>query len=293
MFAPSDICQEALDLACVEYTLGDIETEGTREAQVLLRKYRPCLAALLRSARWTFARKQQPMQILGDITGTLTASQLVIQPWTYEYALPNDCVQARFVPFAPLLTNGVGPPGNISLPPTPISATPGAVAIGPYYRLRPSRFLISRDTNYPPTPGQNWEDVQGVSPAGQTVVLSDVPCASLVYTSLVLYPNEWDSLFREALVAYLASEVVGSLQRDKRLAMQLKRDLLAELQVKVMAARVADANEGWPVNDHIPDWIRARHAGGRGFGGLAWGSDDGPGYFTAPYAGISFSGPAY
>lgn len=283
MFLVTDIANLALDAIGAEVVLGDVE-DGTREAEVCLRSYRECLMQLLRAAHWQFARVQRPLLLLADATGqTINVGTQVIPPWIYEYAYPNDCVAARFVPFIP--NNAAAPSGNISLPPTPLTT---GLATNPLVgqRLRPSRFLISRDSNYPPAPGMITWEVQGVSPQGRTVVLSNIPNACLVYTSLVLYPSEWDSLFRAAMVAYLASAIALPLSKDRRMGMALRKDQIAIVKDKVMAARVADGNETWSTTDHVPDWIRARMSGsGYGYGNQ-WGSD---GAEFLPYAAISFS----
>jgi len=292
MFSPTDIANEALDAAGLEYTLGDLE-DGNRYAQVCARRYRPCLAALLRSARWQFARKQQPLQFLGDTTGQYTSSTIVVPPWIYEYALPNDCVQAHYVPQQPGTQMAPIPQGNIAIPSTPLtSATYTNNWAG--RRLVPTRFLITRDVNYPPQPGSEWWEVQGQSPMGQTVVLSNVPCATLVYTSLVLYPNEWDVSFREAMVAYLASEIVLPLTKDKKLGMALRRDQIAIVKERVNQARISDGNEYWSVNDHTPEWISFRNVGnGRGWFGGGSGYGDG-GFLYQGYSSLALGdGTAY
>ncbi len=288
----SDIAQEALDAAGLDITLSDIE-DGTRAGQILSRKYRPCLAALLRAAHWRFARSQQPMVCLGDVAGILSPSTWVIQPWYYEYALPNDCVQAIFVPYNPP-TNLPTPQGNIAIPQAPLfSGFPGASVL-PGVGLIPARFLMARDVNYPPTEGQQWWEIQGLSPQGRTVVLCNVPNAQIVYTSLVLYPSEWDPEFREAMVAYLASEICFSLHKDKRLGLAVRAQQIAIAKEKINQARVASANEGWNTTDHIPDWIQARWSGRSGLlGSNSLGGDIGIMWNGWNSIGFSDGGGAY
>jgi len=141
----TDVAQEALDAAGLDITVSDIE-DGTTAAQLLSRKYRPCLGALLRAAHWRFARMQQPMVCLGDVSGVLTPSTLVIQPWNFEYALPNDCVNPIFLPYNPP-TNVPVPQGNISIPATPIAPGFAGASVLPGVGLIPARFLHARDTN--------------------------------------------------------------------------------------------------------------------------------------------------
>lgn len=263
MFSPTDIANEALDAAGIDATLGNIE-DGTREAQAISRKYRPLLAALLRAAHWSFARKTQLMQILADRTGQFIATTTVIPPWIYEYALPNDCVLPIYVPWqqGPLLSGT--PAGNITPANSQLPLTSGQAQISIGY-TRPARFLISRDVNFPPVMGADYEDVQGLSPMGRTVVLTNVPQASLVYTSLVLAPSEWDTQFREAYVAYLASEIAFPLHKDKKLGLEVRKMQAVIAAQKISEARAQSANEQWNVNSSIPDWIRARNVG-RGYG---------------------------
>src|SRR6202034_1002250 len=171
---PTDIGNQAIDAAGIDFTLGDIE-EGTREAQVCLRAYRECLKQLLRGANWDFARREAPLTLLADATGqTPNVGTLVPDgEFTYEYAYPTDCLKIRFIPWHRFENPGV-PSGNIQ-PPNP--SAPLMTGLGnPLrgHRIRRARFVISNDANYPPPPGQVTWEVQGVSPVGRTVVLTNV-----------------------------------------------------------------------------------------------------------------------
>src|ERR1035437_1329300 len=118
MNLPSDVAQEAIDASGTDYLLGDLE-DGSRPAQVLLRKYQQCLMQLLRGANWDFARATAPLTLLADATGnTPNVGTLVPPVWTYEYAYPVDCVKARFIPWNQSSQNPGIPPGNIT-PPNP------------------------------------------------------------------------------------------------------------------------------------------------------------------------------
>lgn len=304
---PSDVAQQAIDQAGCDVVLGNIE-EGTREAQVVLRAYKQCLMQLLRGAMWDFARKQADMVLLGDATGqTPNVGTKVIRPWTYEYALPIDCMKVRFVPYN-FGQNVAIPPGNLlpfalmphtattpgsnfdsdfGPPPAPSSGPSVAPLSGPLYggmisasagaRLRPARFLVATDVNYPPPMGDNSWDLQGLSPQGRTVVLTNVPQAQLVYTALMLYPSVWDPLFRAAFVAYLAGEIAVPLQRDKKLGMAIRRENYGIAKQKIEQARIANNNEGVTSVDSSTDWMRFRNSGWRGIGGRE--GEGGPGVF--------------
>jgi len=262
-FLPTDIANQSLDAIGSEIVLGDIQ-DGTREAQVCLRAYRQCLQDLLRAAHWQFARKQTPLLLLGDATGqTVGVGTAVMRPWVYCYAYPVDCVRMIYVPQGRL--NAGEPQGNYAIPDTPLTTggVPTSALIG--HRLQPSPFLIARDVNYPPVQGQIWWEVQGESPQGRTVVCSNVQQAIGVYTSMVLYPSEWDGLFRRAMIAYLAQAIALPISRDKKLGMSLRAEQIKIAKMAITEARIADGNETVSSTDHLPDWLRTRNVGG------AWG----------------------
>lgn len=288
------MANEALDAAGIDYTLGDLE-DGVRYAQVCARKYRPLLGALLRAAHWSFARKQQQLQILTDQTGQLTPNTNTQLPWIYSYALPNDCVLAIYVPWqqSPLL---MGEPSTNITPPNPQLPLMSGLAQTNLGYTKPARFLISRDVNFPPAAGQVYDAVQGVSPMGQTVILTNVPQAFLVYTSLVLTPSEWDTEFREAYVAYLASEIAVPLHKDKKFGLAMANRQVQIAKDKISEARAQSANAGWNVNSHFPDWINIRNTGsGWGWGwGQEFGLDSGGiGIWYGAWDSLSIGGAAF
>lgn len=293
MNLPADIANQALDAAGVDFTIGDLE-EGTKPAQVLLRAYGQCLRQLLRGANWDFARKTAPLTLLADASGqTANVGSLVPVPWLYEYSYPTDCMKVRFVPW-----NGPGlvsapPAANIQIPATPLTTGQGQQPLTGQ-RLRPARFTIATDYNYPPPQGQITWEVQGVSPEGRTVVLTNVKQALCVYTALMLYPSVWDVLFRAALVAYLASEVALPLSKDKKFAMTLRAQLIATVKQKLTEARLVDGNEGWYSSDIRVDWMDFRRTGGGWRGNGAWGGDGGAGVLGYGWDACGFAdGSAY
>lgn len=261
---PADVINQALDLAGVDFTIGE-PTEGTRPAQVALRHYRQCLRELLRSAHWDFSRVQVPLVMLADATGqTEGVGTNVPQPWVYEYAYPANCMKARFVPANYLNPNAV-PAGNISVSTTvPQTSVPTQPPWGVGMRLVPAPFLISMDSNYPVDPDSNWLDIQGESPAGRVVILSNVNQAQVVMTQYVPFPNMWDAQFRGALVAFLASRIAMPLHQDKVLGMKMETQRFQIAKDAVRQARITNGNEaGWPqTTDQWADWSRARWAGG-------------------------------
>ncbi len=293
---PTDIANQSLDAIGADIVLGDIE-DGKREAQVVLRAYRQCLAQLLRAAHWDFARKTTPLVLLADASGnTANVGTIVPVPWIYEYAYPEDCMKVRFVPWnwqqAPPT-----PPGNI-VPPaagspimTNLSSPPLTGA-----RLRPARFVVATDFNYPPPQGQITWETQGVSPQGRTVICTNVQFAQVVYTALLQYPSVWDALFRAAMVAYLASEIALPIwvRRDHKFGIQMRNEQIKLAKEKIMQARVTDGNEGHYSSDISVDWMRSRNTGaGSGIGYGGW-PDGGAGVWGYGWDNCGFAdGTAY
>lgn len=285
-YEPTDVAQQALDAAGVEYTLGNIE-DGTRQSQVVLRAYERCRKQLLRAANWDFARRQAPLQLLADSTGNNpTVGRTVPLPWTYEYGYPTDCVRARFVPWNQSVQNPGVPTGNIT-PPDPTAPLMTNLSQPPVngQRIVPARFVVTNDpNNLGINPGY---DTPGMSPAGRTVICTNVQYAQLIYTCDQVYPSIWDELFRAALVSYLASEVGLPLSKDKKFGLSLRNENIKIAKAKITEARIADGNEGWYSSDIRVDWIDARAASG----GNAWnnGQGGGPGYLSSPYGSCGFA----
>lgn len=285
---PTDVAQQALDCIGSETVISDLE-QGTREAQVLLRAYWICLRQLLRAAPWDCARREVPLVLLADATGqTPNVGTMVPAGFRFAYEYPIDCARVRYVPQR-YGDNPGAPAGNYAIPTTPLTTGTGTQ---PFVgrTIRPSRFLITNDPNYPPPPGQQYWEVQGVSPQGRMIICSNVACAHVVYTMIVNYPSVWDALFRGAMVSYLASEVALALTRDKKFGLQLRTNQIEVTKQKVTQARIADGNEGWGISDIRVDWLDARivggGVGGRGFGG--WGGD-GAGTFGGGWDSLSLA----
>lgn len=297
MNLPTDIANQALDAAGLsEMALGDLE-EGTIAAQVCLRAYAQCRRQLLRAAHWDFARKTSPMMLLADRSGnTPNVGMLVVDPrFQYEYGYPIDCLKARFIPWNYGTPQVQIPPGNIQLPTTPLMTGQGLQPVITA-RIRPARFTVATDQNYPAPPGTQWWTQQGQSPSGSTVVLTNVQQALLVYTADMIYPNMWDASFRAAMVAYLASEICLPLHKDKKLGMQMRVSQIDLAKQKITQARISDGNEGWYSSDVAVDWMRARATGtGYGWGTNGWGGGGGEaGCFGYGWDSCGFSdGSAY
>jgi len=284
---PADIINQALDAIGCEATIGELE-EGTREAQVALRAYSQCIQQLLRAAHWDFARKEVPLIMAGDRTRqTPFMSELVPAPWAFSYLYPTDCLKVRFVPYNNYYSGSGSPNGNLAPPDAqaPISTTLTTVV---NCRLVPARFVITTDPNLALTnPQYDWWNQPGVSPDGGRVICTNVAQAQCVYTAKIMYPNMWDSQFRAAVVAYIASELAMPLTKDKKLAMAIRNSQIMIAKDKIMHARLTDGNEGWYSTDHVPDFIKIRSCGQSGWGGM--NDSGGPGYLGLGYDSCGFS----
>jgi hypothetical protein len=207
--------------------------------------------------------------MLADATGnTPNVGTTVVIPFLYEYQYPIDCAKARFVPHnganTPSIAGNWSAPsiwgnGLVEVPPTAASA-PAPYPTGPASNrhLRPAKFIISSDTNYPPQPGQELWAVQGVGNQGRTVVLTNVYQAWLCYTEIVLEPQRWDDLFRGAMVAFLASEVALALAPDLKIGLAMRDQQIKIAKAKIDIARATNGNEGWANNDISVDWMSVR-----------------------------------
>jgi hypothetical protein len=295
-YDPTAVANQALDAVMWPIILGDIN-DGSDEARICLRAYRQCRQQLLRAAHWNFARQTAPLTLLADATGNSGPDYgtLVPNPWfVYEYAYPIDCVKARFVPWNLQSQANVVPQGNI-VPPNSGVPLLGGIGNQPALgqRIVPAKFTVETDFNYPiPAGGNPEDDFAGISPQGRTVICTNVRSASLVYTVDVLYPTLWDSLFRGAFVAYLASEIAGPIwaKKDPKFGLVLREKQAEIVKGKVTQARVSDGNEGVFSSDIAVDWMRTRNTGGSWGGGGWTGQGDGPGVWGYSWDSMPLAG---
>lgn len=245
----TDVANRALDSIAAP-AITDLY-EGSAQSKVVLRHYTPTLLEILRAAPWNFARKMVTLFIVGDATGsTPNASTTVPQPWLYEYLLPPDCVKARFVPWTSPPIPGT-PPIMTNLPLLP--ATSG---------LLPAPFVIGQDFVQPEWGVPEWGTEGWGAQNQQTVVLTNVAAAMMVYTAAVANPDAWDPLFSEAFVQRLAAKIALAAQPDKKLAIALRNAAIAVAKDALGQARVVNGNESWTTTDHVPDFLAVRGSGG-------------------------------
>lgn len=215
------ICNLALDCIGTRSTISSM-TEGSAEAAACSRQWDPAVEAVLQAAHWNFARKQIALALLKD--GTVTPDQGVPQPWVYEYAVPQDMLQARYV--------------------MPLSVSQNTTFVGTpavQYPITPTvRFIVSSD-----------DDQSGNA---INVILTNQAQAVLCYTYRVANVNLFDAQFVTALANYLGYRLSIPLSGDKALAKMAWQ--IADQTCK--AAQASNANEGPDIINNTPDWIATR-----------------------------------
>jgi hypothetical protein len=270
---PVDIVNRAFDECGID-EIGDLD-DGSEFARAASRVYWPTLRQMLSAAHWNFARKQESMVLLGDISGQAIAMRDVPAPWGYMYEWPVDAVNARFVP-----ANALSSYGAPEIPIFPNSIT-YPISFGSNV---PSPFIVASAPR-PNEISSSWGDVEGHDPEQTRVILTNTAQAQLVYTGMMMYPDAWDPLFEQAMVTALACRLAMRVIQDKKFARVVRADNAQLARQALDAARVRDGNEGWTVRDHTPDWITAR----TGYGYSGW---DGPGVLCYGWNSVPWVGDA-
>lgn len=214
------ICNMALGEISARSTIASL-TENSKEAKYCNIYYAPARDAVLQAARWNFARKQIALTLYRDATKTPPDS--VPPPWLYEYVYPSDCIQGRFV--LPLFD---------ALP-----GSAGAQPSAPVYRGPPVKYVVSNDTDI--TTG-----------ADILVILTNQFQAQFIYTKKTVNPNLFDAQFVDALYVTLAAKLC------KPLTGKDPSKYIAQAKALVDAAASSNGNEGLAIQEHTPDWLRAR-----------------------------------
>jgi hypothetical protein len=279
--------------------IGDIN-DGTQVAEAARYVYGRALRQLLRTAPWDFSRKQAVLTLLGDATTTTPApgvSSFVESPWSYAYAWPVDAVMGRWMPWNP---SNAQPENNNG---TPLTTGVSSLVC---YNLIPGRFLVGSSDQYPVVTGnQDWDQLpdlqrtEGVGYNNRKVILTNCCNAHFVYTRLVTTIEEWDDLFRQAMVTMLALALVQVIIDDSKERVAQRDRLIPILRNAIADARVASGNEsGFPItSDFEASFIAGRTSGVwggtntyPGFGGTAaaGGFGDYNGYDSLSWGGSVF-----
>lgn len=290
---PATIVNQALDAlgADEDKIVGDL-TDGTRVAEAARRNYGQVLRQLLRANHWPFARKNAKLTLLGDATGNSAPPviQQVECPWTYAYAWPTDAVQGRWMPWSPTNAQPISSTG--------VPLTTG-VSAGVQYNQQPARFLVSSSDKYPIEVGflpwnqlPDLQRTEGVGPVNRKIILTDCCEAHFVYTRLVTVIEEWDDMFRQAMVTLMAVTLAQVAFEDPRERMAQRDKMIAIARNTIADARVAASNEaGYPMTtDHMPPWITARNSG---YGARGDGGDGGTLGLYMPWEPFSLGGSVF
>lgn len=231
-------------------------SEGSTQSDACNTLFQFVYEMLARAAYWNCLRFQATLTLLTAAAGTPenpdgTTTSLPPTPWLYSYALPSDCLQARYI------VPSVPASGGSAIPLTTASNTAGA-----WLPEAQISFKVAYGVD------SNNNPIQ--------IILTNQTQAQLVYTVNQPNPAIWDSSFTAAMVAGLAAWLVPALALNMQL-MTYQAKLAERL---VMEARVRDGDEGDTVQDHEPDWISARNGGGGytnnssnsvgGYGSLSW-----------------------
>lgn len=256
--SPVQFCNLALSQSGSRAQVQSISpSDGTAAGDACTLLYQPTVDAFARGAHWNCLRFQASLTLLKAAAGTPEnldgAGPQPPQPWLYEYALPNDCLKARFV--VPILQQRQPNPPLTTGPSVVIAATIARYAV-------PFLVAVDTDTQTPPNEAQ--------------VILTNLRGAQLVYTKRLANIALWDSQFVMGAKAALAAWLVPALSLNAQLmalSIQIAKGTLD-------SARITDGNEGPISQDHTPDWILIR-------GG---GSPNPAGLFIAPWDSFEFPG---
>lgn len=259
---PVDVCNLALSQIAARASITSITpSDGTVAGDACALLYQPTVDAYARAAHWNCLRFTAALSLLKAAAGTpenVNGTTLPVppQPWLYEYALPTDCLKARFL--VPSLTQP---------PPSPPLTTGTSMFLPARLGAGAVPFTVAVDVD------QNGNEI--------AVLLTNIGTAltgppQLVYTKRLLNIGLWDAQFlmgaKSALAAWLVNPVNASAAMMQQ-AMGIAKAMLD-------SARISDGNEGPQSFDHTPDWISIR-GGGR---------SRPTGLFIAPWDSFAFPG---
>lgn len=234
--------------------------EGSNEANAISTLYLPTYQALARTAPWNCLRSQAVLTLLAAAAGTPenvdgTTLPLPPTPWLYQYAVPSDSLQIRYI--VPSFPNS-----------TPTGMTP---------------LTTASTVNAPWIPGMAAQIPYAVAYATDSsdapiqVILCNQTQAQVVYTIDQPNPVIFDSLFEQALVSSLAAYLVPALS--------LNFDLMAmcinTAEAAITQARVRDGDEGVTSQNRNAQWMTARNTGNI----FAYGYDN---YYTQSFFSMAW-----
>jgi hypothetical protein len=225
---------------------GTVFNDGSQEARYLDMFYNAVRDHALRAARWNFAKSVVPLILWKALPGTPEnttspttsgwSPKYPAPPWLYSYNLPTNYNYARRVIAQP----------DISTISPPIFTTGGINVTLPGNLTAPFEIAIDQ-----------YDNAGVIFATPKKVLLTNAPTPVFEYTYEATDETLWDPEFVMVMVLAMAARIAIALRSDKQMA-QLKLD---GANNAILAARVADANEGLTILDHVPDWIAVRGAG--------------------------------
>jgi len=256
----TDITNRALQAIGTRSTIASM-TEGSNESNNASLCYAATRQEIIRGAPWNFATATAALTLIKSAPGTVETPLYPVSGvwsnsypppgWLFEYGYPADCLRAR-----KLVCNYSTPAGTT--PPLFPFGTGAALA---FWDLPGQRFQVTADL-----------DVNG-NPF--TCILANTAAAILCYLRDITIEDIWDAMFTEAMVYALAGKLALALTG----AAETAKMMFDKANEAIAAARAADANEGFTVMDHMPEWITRAH-------GIAWMSPGTIGGYCLPYGGL-------
>lgn len=217
MASAVDICNAALAHYGAAAQVTSIDPpDGSAEAGRCARFYPFARREMLDMGAWTWAKRRQQL--------AQVANPSVI--WTYAYALPNDCLNAKRVLQQPL--------------------------------------LVSNPLFWPYTEALTYDQLVWFSEAGSAdfeiengVLLTHEPEAVLLYTVDVLDTAKFSPTFTTALSYLLASYLVGPTIKGRPGAQAAGqyRDIATQM---VRSAMALNANNSAGSSEYVPEAIQVR-----------------------------------
>jgi hypothetical protein len=236
------ICNLALAHLGDTATVASIKPpDSSVQAQLCARFYYVARNALLEMAGWGFATRRVKLALLQE---RVCESVPPVYPdgtpatWRFQYALPSAAINAIAVARADAPDDyeaWFGPAGNDFFPPYPQGylPVPGAPMVVP------QPFAIETNAT------------------GAQMVLTNVPCAVLRYTTLVEDTTKFSPLFTLALSYLLASMLAGPIIKNDE-GSQKAAEMLQTFNALKGQASASDANQRKTHVEPATSWIRGR-----------------------------------
>lgn len=232
----TELCNESLQKVGTRSSIASI-SEDSNEARQCLIAFETIRLRLIRSAPWGFCKAVSQLAVLKALPGTpentaaLASTWQSSYPppgWLYSYAKPSDCLRMRYV---------LGNEASGGNPSVPIFSYNGVQYVS--LMAAPARFALGID---------------GVGVNQVAVINTNAQNALAIYNADVADDDLWEGDFRDAFTYALGSALALALTSDRGLA----KDLITLTNMKIVEARVADANEMLTTYDTQSTSIRSR-----------------------------------